>query len=362
MAELSAATWPAADPAARRQATRRTAAFVVGIMLLMACTGLVLALVTWRDRRSHDTGLSQAKRRSPHMIEDEAGPVAPVAPDRLAALGYLPRGTSFILAARVVEINSTETGQRLLRTPVRVGDLAVPLTELVRMTGLEMEQIDHLVLGMKLENRLPLFTLVLRTRQPYDTDELRRQLKAEQIAHEGKKRLYRIRLSRLPVPLVVWFADEQTLVLGLDDSQVEAAPEKPRTDLSQLPDELQTTIRERHAAVAPLWLAAHAADWSKTLVRPILERLAQKSWPRLREVHTFALWINLDTGITADAVLHCPDARSAAELHEYLRPLLSSDPKKVRLAREGSWVLLQMPVDPAVVERLLEKDSAGGKN
>jgi hypothetical protein len=330
------------------------AALIVAVMLGMACTGLVFALVTWRERRSHDTGLSQRPKRSPIPIENEDTEVPPLAPDRLPALGYLPRGTDFVLAARVAELRQTQTGKRLLEEPLRFGEQSIKLADVAAMIGLEMEQIDHLVLGLKLENLLWL-NVVIRTRQPYDAAELRGRLKADLVAHEGKKRLYRFRPPQLRLPLVVWFADEHTLVLGLDDSHVEAAPEPPRTDLSGLAEELQVVLHEHRPAVAPLWITGHSRDWSRTLVRPLLERLARKSWQRLRAAPTFAIWVDMNGTIRTQVVLHGKDEPSAHKLEEYLSTVVPADAGKATVAREKDWVLLQLKTDPAVLQRILEK-------
>src|SRR5262249_45438468 len=165
------------------------------------------------------------------------GPPAVVAPARLAALGYLPAGTSVLVGAHVAELRASPAGRELLEMPVKVAGREVRLGSLAGWVGLKLEEIDHLVLGVKADDPFPPpGLLVARTRAPYDAGEVRRALGAERAPGGGKKRLYKVEPPGMRMPLVLWLADERTLVLGLVADHLGEVPETPAEGVEHLPE------------------------------------------------------------------------------------------------------------------------------
>jgi hypothetical protein len=343
-------------PPRRPRSNRMVAAVVLGVMVLMAGGGLTLALVTQKDRRAHDTGLSRRPRRSPLASDTEETPPAPLPPDKLPALGYLPPGTNLILGARVTELLASKAGSQLLKDPVQVGGSEYRLSTLPAWVGLRLEDIDHLALGVRLDDALlPPFYLVVRTRQPCDAEQVRRALKATRVAAPGDKTLYSFRTAQGDLPLTLWFADDQTLVVALLPDQFAAVPARPEEDLGQLPAELRTVLRERREPVAPAWLAGHSRDWTKTWAAKLLDRLKKEDRERLRRVQTFGVWLQPNGTLTLMAVCGCKDEEAARSLDAFLHAPRGDADRTLKTALDGPWLNLQWQIEPDRVARLLKR-------
>jgi hypothetical protein len=333
------------------------AALVIGLMLLMAGGGLAFMLMTQAQRRAQDVSWPPRRPGKQLGVAEEENPplVASVAPDKLAALAYLPSDVNFLAAARIPELSAHPLGAQLLRQPLKIGGAEHPLSELPSWLGLRLEDIDHLVLGVRVQNDLvPPFYLVFRTVQPYDAERVRQRLKATRAPGTGKKRLYAFRAPRWNVPLSVWFADERTMVLALVAAQLEALPNEPVADLEQFDAEIRTVLKERREAAAPLWLAGHSSDWSKTLAARFLTRMKKEDWRKLSSLRTFGIWIVPEKTLSIKGVFACKDEAGTRQLDEYLRSLPGPE-AQVKTARDGVWLLLQFQGGPDLLTRTIER-------
>jgi hypothetical protein len=347
------ATPPVAPPA--RWSNRLIAAVVLGVMFVMAGGGLAFMLATQKERRAHDT--SRPPRRpgkQPGLIEPEAPAVAAVAPEKLAALGYLPGGVNFLFAARVPELLAGPVGTQLLRDPIKLGGSTYRLEELPAWVGLKLEDIDHLVFAARVDNSLiPPFYLVIRTAAPYDEEAVRQRLKAARVG-SGSKRLYSFRTPQKDVPLNVWFADGRTVVVALFADQLETLPDRPVDDLRRLPDELRNVLTTRREPVAPAWIAGHSRDWTKTPAVKFLNRLKKEELEKLAPLRTFGVWLVPDKTLDVKAVFGCRDEKAARGLEEYFRTL-SHDEPAFKTALDGSWLAVQYQTGPDFLARLIKR-------
>jgi hypothetical protein len=331
------------------------AAFVLANMALVAAAGLTLALRTQAERRAHDAGLPRGRRpsrgRPEPPVQGVPAPPEAVAPDRLAALGYLAPDTSVVLGVHLAELLADDTGRRLLNDPIKVGATEFRLGAVEKWTGLRPEEVDHVVLGVKADDPFPpRLNVVVRTRQPYDAAKVREALKARR-AGGGKKELYRFD-GPGGVPLVLWCADERTLVLGLLANHLEPVPAEPRDDLGALVPELRPVLRERMRPAGPVWAAGHARDWANTAAAPLLERLGKDDRARVRSVQTFGVWLQPGREVTVNAVFRCSDAAAARGLEEYVRSRWGKGTDLKAVADE-EWLTLQLRTDPAAVAKAL---------
>jgi hypothetical protein len=282
-------------------------------------------------------------------------PPTHVAPARLAGLGYLAAGTSLVAGLHVAELLDSAPGQELLREPIKLGEFEVRLGDVGRWTGLRPEELDHLVLGVRAEDPVPpRITLVVRTRQPFDPDKVREALKARRVPAQGRT-LYRIERANLPFPLVVWFADDRTLVAGLLASHLEDVPATPAEGLQQLVPELRDVLQTRMGSAAQLWAAGHSRDWEKTSARALLQSLKPPALRRVRSVQTFTAWLNLDQAVEADGAFRCENEAAARSLEEFLTAREAGANVRLKTARDGDWLTAQLRTDLAAVRRLLEK-------
>jgi hypothetical protein len=337
------------------RANRLVGAAVIGLMVVMAGTGLTYALLTVHTRREHDRALPRKPRR-PWLSERTPTPEEAVAPAQLPALGYLPASTGVVAAVQVQELLASPAGKELRSQPLRVGGTGFSLDSVKDWTGLEAEDVDHAVLGVAVRDGedadlTPPVHLVVRTRRPYNPARVRLALKATRPHEErapggGKRTLYAASVRGVPVQL--WLADERTLVLGLfsDLAQVPAAPQE---GLAQLPAELRRVIEQRLAAGVPAWVAGHSADWKKTWLPALLAR--RKDVPvlgRLEQVRTFALWLVPSRPAKLAGAFRCGDEAQARKVEaEELAPREKEHPETFKYTREGAWLDVQLTLGQA---------------
>jgi hypothetical protein len=346
------------DEAAQQAANRLVARVVLGVMLLMAVTGLTYALWTTGFRRANDRGIVKRPSRRP-ALPPLSTPVPAVAPARLAALAYLPRETSVLAGAHVAELLSSTAGRRLLDQPVRVAGQAVRASSLEAWTGLKLEQIDHVVVGAEAEDRLtPPVHLIVRTREPYDAERVRSALGlrtplTEETPEGGTRKVYRFtaRGGGRQLPMRLWFADDRTLVVGLLTVDLTTVPSRPHRGSDDLPAAVREVLQTRVGPSAPLWAVGHSQDWRKTPAPIALAQAGQEGQlDRLAQVRTFALWLQPGPPLTVHGAVHCVSAEAAQALEEgFLAPQRKAFPE-LKSVREGAWLTLQLET---TLDRLL---------
>jgi hypothetical protein len=332
-------TSPAVRYFLARRANRLVAACVLGVMFLMATVGLTYALWTQKDRRAHDTDLGKRPRRFPASVEDPLPEVATVAPARLAALGYLPPDSNVVAGVHVAELMHTAAGRELLTKPLKVGSLEIRFDSLERLSVLKLDELDHVVLGLRAEDPLGQpAALVVRTRRPYDAERVKAALKTERLATGGEKTLDRFEIKDTPFRPVLWCADDHTLVFALLPAHFEQIA--PRKNIDHLPRAVQKVLEERVGGVGPLWLAGHVADWNKAEWPNLLPRLKKEDLERWSAVRTFAVWLQCEEGVQVSAAIQCRDADAAHALEAFF-----TGGDKWKSAREEDWLSLQWKTD-----------------
>jgi hypothetical protein len=325
-------------------------------MAAMAALGLTFALATQKVRRQRD---------NLPVPPDEAQQVIPTEPARLPALGYLPPDTNVVAAVHVAELLDNPTAGDWL-TRLRLTTPGSFLTLLPKWTGFPLEDLDHALLGVQLDDRLvPRVTLVVQTRLPYDPEKICAALHATRRAERGKRLLYRFKLDQTPFEAALWFADERTLVVGLTPEDLDEVPRQPTSGVGHLPLPLQRLLRERLGLGTPIWVVGHVEDWEKTPVR-----LFSEGWPKeyreaLAVVRTFGLWLRFKNDVTLTGAFDCADAGAAEKVIELLarkgegKKLLAravgNQPEAGAIVkelaqtltsrREGSWILAEARAD-----------------
>jgi hypothetical protein len=351
-----------------RGASKRSIALVVvGVMLVMAAGGLTLALATQHFRRTNDR---------PPPPDEGATRVRVVAPPDLAGIGYLPADTDIVAAVHLAEALQDPAGQEFLKRfrpegavrdqpgqgPALAGDLE-------HWTGLALDDLDHVVLGLKVGGGAlpPRTVLVAQTRRRYDADKVLKALKATRLAQSARE-LYRFHLERPPLQPVLWFAGERTLVVALTPEQLAEVPENPPPGAEHLAAPLREMLRTRLGPGVQAWAVGHADDWERTTAKVPLAFLREPDRRVLEGVRTFGVALRFGEGLTLTGACHCADAAAARALEERLAPPAGSDAKRLALldagqagpvgrelaqslkvVREDDWLTLQAKANPSTV-------------
>ncbi len=339
-----------------RRSNVRVLAVILGVMGCMAAVGLVYALMTQPDRRANDAGITRKARRAPQP--EPEGPVPVVtAPDKLAALGYLPSDVGVVVGVHVADLMTAPAGRQLLQEPIQVGRTPLMVAKWSEWMGLRLENVDHLVAGVKIDKGLLGLRLhaVGRTREPIDPEQLRKQLDGQRVAEASKKKgifQYAASWGKFSLPLTVYCPDNRTVVIAVLDPQMESVPATPVADLGQFREEIRTVLRERREPGSQFWVAGHVEDWDRTSLHALLQKMAKEDRERLTQVRTFGVWVQLDDKAAVKASFHCQDAARARALDE-----LFHAPQRAKLdlktAVDGPWVNLQLRTDLAAVQHAL---------
>jgi hypothetical protein len=221
--------------------------------------------------------------------------------------------------------------------------------------GFRLEDIDHLVFAARIDDAvIPPFYVVFRTVQPYDDEQLRQRLQATRVASPSKKTLYAFHPRRADLSLCAWFADDRTVVLALFADQLERLPRQPVEDLQQLPEEVRTVLRERREPAAPVWIAGHSRDWSKTSAVKHLGWMKKENRTKLMSINTFGIWFVPNKSLVIKGAFACKDEKGARDLEDYFRSLREPD-ANFKTALDGPWLLVQLQTEPDFLSHWLKQ-------
>lgn len=313
----------AADPRPSKKTVRGV---ILGVMAIMAILSLIYAWNTVAVRRSRDPKLLAP---IPTQVERRVPPV------ELPALGYLRPDTSALVAVHVAQAERTPAGKDLLQR-FRLGGTAISVADLDKWTGLKLNEIDHAVLGLTVDNRvLPPVVLVVETRRPYDPAAVLGTLKANRTTELGTKTLHHFTPAvgtKISFDTVLWFASPTTVVVGLSKNDLEKVPDRPATEASQLPAPLRGVIKDR-LAQADAWLAGHVEKWEA--VSLLLGFLLDKdSIQTLGRVRTFGFGLQFGDGVRLGGAVRCVDEEATLALEKRWNRLVVPEggtlPKELR--------------------------------
>ena len=246
-------------------------------------------------------------------------------PAELAALRYLPADTDFLLAVHVAELLDDPVGRDLL---AHLGNESINLQSLESWSGLKIDDIDHAVLGLSLDNDLPVhFTVVVRARRAIDRDKVRERLKAKpQRDLDGRPVYPFIMHTELPVfrelDANLWFADDHTLVVAkrFADGPDHVIPTTPRAEPDRLRPALRDLIAGRMGPSTRAWVAGRLPGENGLF--PLLKfvLLRPENEP-VKKLKTFGVWVTTDSeGATMGGAFDCADEEGAKALKTYLAP------------------------------------------
>lgn len=317
-----------------------------------------------------------ARRAVSVPAEPSFPPVLVTAPAQLEGLGYLPPGTNAVAALHVAQAARTPAGRAFLDRSQLAGS-GVGLATIEKATGLSREQIDHVVLGVRLDDSLSP-VLVARTRLPFDAAKVRAALKARRRAENGKKELYDfpLSLSKLSLSALLWCPTDRTLVVTLAPSLMEKLPSDPAAGAERLVPPLREFLKKHVPFGVDAWAVGQGDDdgMASSAIRSFLFPADDRNV--LAAIRAFGFWLRLDETIDLNAVIECVDAAGAETLEkrwnqreeneaDYLKILGGGEggeqvsralKRTLQVKQRNQWVTLEATADAKTV-----RNAVGGR-
>ncbi len=323
-------------------------------MLLMALGGLILALATWEGRRRNDYR-GQTVTVPPSSVQ---------APTDMAGLGYLPLDVNVAAALQVAELQKDNLGKKLLEAP------RPPLVELLlatveKWTKLSIQDVDHIVLGTEIKDKLPQLTVVVRTLKAVNPTDLAKALQFGQPTLHRGKALFHFKLA--PGEGMLWCPEPNIFVLlfrfdALKSIDLEAIPAQPRKGTDAPPTALRSLFAQGR-------IHKHSLAWAAgDLVRPdaLKDWLAVIPWHAggeqiLANIQAFALSLVSQDGLTLDGYFRGSDENRTRLLQMQLEGLNVKNVKSFKIEGtpanavndEARWISLQVRGDAQAVGAML---------
>jgi hypothetical protein len=284
--------------------------------------------------------------------------VAAVPPAELEALAYLPADTDIVVGLHVAEAMQTVAGKQAVDL-LSAATVTQGLGDAKSWTGLDPEDLDHLVIGFQADKGLSQGTLVVQTRRPYKLATIRQAFPAGPASEFGKKPVYSLPWKE-PARGLLWCADARTLVVVFNakgEPDLKTVPTRPRNRAHRLPPPIEKLFEDRPLGSGhPVWLVGRFPQPGplRRLLAVLPGGLADaKTMARVRSVRA---GIRFDRGIALNAHLEGKDPHGAAELKRLFeaenrgRLLLT-----VRHKRGDRWVSVQANLKSAPLAKVLGK-------
>ncbi|MSR31639.1 MAG: hypothetical protein EXR99_09055 [Gemmataceae bacterium] len=262
------------------QANRRVASWVVALMGAMALAALFFALYTRETRRNRD--LARA-----------------VSDPRQAYLQWLPADASLILVCNLDLVRASQTGEHFLDADAFT-QKNLPLRKWI---GHDLRELRLAALAALPER--PLASLLfLQVNHPLDEQRLVQKMKAIPSGNRGGRETFRFSLEGMPLGPSLAQVGENSLALVILPERLEQLPGNAPGNLDNLRPAVRALVVERVPRLAPVWLAGEGAKLESLLSGEIIPGVTLN--PKLpvgrdffNGVEAFALWLELDPGVTA---------------------------------------------------------------
>jgi hypothetical protein len=258
--------------------------------------------------------------------------VTAVAPAELAALAYVPNDVDLIAGLHLAElVDSSPLGAVLFH--LRREESSLP--QLEHSCGLELQDVDHIVVGIK---HSPLcVSAVVRLRTGYNEPHMRQALRAGPGKQLGAAIVFPFVLPNLEA-VNAWLccADDRTLIYlftrnSLNDisaAWVHGIEDKDVREHLQdrFSGPICTILNNRLPKGTQAWVVSHSPDRS-TLPR-YLQMIQAGAWATRpaneselgigANIRTFCSWVRFERSVTYHAEAECTDGAAAVSVDHYV--------------------------------------------
>jgi hypothetical protein len=326
---------------------------VVALVLLLLAAGLIV----WKpwDRGSSPTD---------NLVEPTRTVVAP--PD-LAGLGYLPPSTEAIVAIQLpllIERLGPDAPAEPAEALKRFGVPDAVIDVIERASGVGLDNVEQLVVGLDFSQGAfpPRMVVVVRSRQPFDLEQIARQGKANRLRREGRT-LTVARFSPI-VELFWWAPTDRMLIATLSARDYDAIPAEPRPGVNHLPADIAHLIRAEVPSDACAWVAAASDRWHEYL-RPYtilpftpLQGRTDLIAPAAR-LRTVTLAVPTAADERVDLRIGLKTEADADEFRGVLKERFRGD--AVGVSGDGPQVRIQTDFDPGRIRSVVSRLVPGRK-
>lgn len=279
-----------------------------GPLAMVAAVALLFALLS---------GIVSRNLPSNSSNDQTLTPLYHPSPADLETLGYLPGDTDVIAVVYVAEILERPAGKDLLAR-LLMNTPEGGTSTLEKTTGMKLEEINHVVLGLKISDRFTSrWQLILQARRPFDQDKVREALKKERGTQEIK-----------------WLSPI-TLAMAASAKDLNTIPKEPMHDVKHLAPPIQDFLRTRITNNASAWAIGHAPKVEQTAVGFLLAALPAEEQKIVAKIQTLGLYIQLDKEAKLTTEAECVDASAAAGLDGYLE---QREKAGIHHSQDGAWV------------------------
>jgi hypothetical protein len=270
-------------------------------------------------------GLSRSHAPSRPTPESEAAPepARAVAPLEMPGLAYLPDGTDSVIAIQLQALLASLPSSDAQDVNGALARLGVPtgvLETIERIVGLKMDEIDELVLGLKLKEgeiaSQPV--LVVQTRVSYSIEDLAHRRKAT-LEHKGERTYYRTPETQSFDRVFWWAPNDHILVVALRTEHLDAVPDGGRVGLAHLSSRLVEHATSLLPADTTCWAVLDSEKWET--MAGVVQLFAGKrgAWMDrfagpVAALETIVLGIRPENGQVLTAWFDLKSERAAADL------------------------------------------------
>jgi hypothetical protein len=334
---------------------RKTALIVLGIMLSMAVVGLSYMLWTREFRRSLDP-------------KGSLDPVTYRKPLELEGLGYLPKDSDIIVGLQIAEwLADKKVGKPLLDEP-RPAVLDWVMKQLPRVTGMPLEELDHVVLAASFDT--PQVVMVVKTRRPIAPEKIAEHAKPSKAPSHQDKPLYEISFNP-PVEALVWCVGAKTLLLVL---RFDAPKREHLNGLSATPRRieeivyapLREALKERLPKYQLLWAAGRLDRLGMLKDMLALVPAVKPYLEATKDLKTFAIGLEPVEGLTLTGHFQMTDAKAAAKFKSFLEGVKIDGAQSQKVVappadEKEQWMIWQVRGDVTVMREFMNRGKNGKK-
>jgi hypothetical protein len=313
------------------------------VRLTILLAGITTIIVTVALMRVHIRVSSD-----PNAAEDIYVPpiVHSVRPAELSGLSYLPDDTNVIVVFNIGELMETPAGREFLSgnspSPIplspegsapgpRVGDGGGfwNWQRLQEWTGISLNEIDHVIIGLKVDNNLlPRLIVVIETNRPLSAARVKERLRA----------------GKVPDKEAYLFPSDRVVILGLTKNDLQSVSAQRKEGIGHLSLPLQQTLKERIPRGDQVWAVGQSDDWQKTPALAFLAALPKEDRAVIQRIQTFAIAVRVEQRENLGAAFRCSDESAAKAFERWLRQQKPEEMEEMKISQQDDWVSLQAKV------------------